>query len=317
MEYIRTQLIRNRIGLVAIAVGLMVATIGSAADIEPSSLSTSKARSFLGEWVLTAELGDEKTMVFSVNFVDVGGKLGATLQTAAAAKPTVVTDIVESSTALKLRYMAQQGETEMPMSLILRLGSAGMISGTLEDAMNSGGEEGRGALGLGLFAAPVHGQKGGKVPGRALLRLGEDMVRITYGSVRTAAADYASFKEIENGEVVQFTRSRATKLFTDIDLAFGDALIAAENSGPNYPGVYSLWLKKVDGGWNLIFNSEPDIWGTMRNPEKDIAEIPLSYSRLDKEESKFTIDLEDEAQGGVLRVAWGKNEWKTPFRIAQ
>ena len=100
-------------------------------------------------------------------------------------------------------------------------------------------------------------------------------------------------------------------------LTAGYAIIETENAGKNYPGVYSLWLKKVGGGWNLVFNSESDIWGTMRKPSKDVAEIPLVLTKLSEEESRFVVDLEEEGDGGVLRLAWGPNEWKTKFSVVR
>ena len=302
------------------AAGLLIlsgAPSAAAADIEPSSLRTSAAPGFLGEWALTVDVEGGPSMHMLLNFVDVKGKLGATLQKASQASPQVITDITEASLALKLRYHMLLGDTEVPMALILRISSAGVMTGSLGDIGAAEGEEGHGFLGLGLFAARVHGTKGGKIPGRAILDLDGEIVRITYVAQQTKSPDFKAIAGMKDGDVVRFTRARAAKLFTDVDLRFGNEIIMAENAGKNYPGVYSLWLKKAGSGWNLVFNSEPDIWGTMRDPGKDVAEVPLVSSKLSEEERKFVVDLTEDGDGGVLRLAWGPNEWKTKFSVVR
>ena len=311
-------IIIGRTCIIAAAGLLMFSGVMSAAeDIEPSSLRTSAAPGYLGEWVLTVDVEGGPSMHMLLKFVDVKGKLGATLQRAAQASPQVITDITEASLALKLRYLMLLAETEVPVALTVRISNAGVMTGSFGDIGASEGEEGHGFLGLGLFAARVHGVKGGKIPGRALLDLSGETVRVTYVAQQTLSPDYKALAKVKDGDVARFTLARAAKLFTDVDLRFGNAIIETENAGKNYPGVYSLWLKKVGSGWNLVFNSESDIWGTMRNPSKDVAEIPLVLTKLSEEESRFVVDLEKEGDGGVLRLAWGPNEWKTKFSVVR
>lgn len=308
---------RTSILVVAGLLILLGAPSATAADIEPSSLRTSAALGFLGEWALKVDVEGGPSMHMLLNFVDVKGKLGATIQKAAEASPHVITDITESSLALKLRYHMLLGDTEVPVALILRISSAGVMSGSFGDIGASEGEEGHGFLGLGLFAARVQGTKGGKIPGRAILDLDGETVRVTYVAQQTKSPDFKAIANLKDGDVVRFTLGRASKLFTDVDLRFGNEIIMAENVGKNYPGVYSLWLKKAGSGWNLVFNSEPDIWGTMRDPSRDVAEVPLVSTMLSEEERKFVIDLEEDGEGGVIRLAWGPNEWKTKFTVVQ
>ena len=115
----------------------------------------------------------------------------------------------------------------------------------------------------------------------------------------------------------RFVGGRATKLFTDANITLGDTLVKTENVAKDYPGVYSLWLKRVGDGWHLVFNEEPDIWGTQHNPEADVAEIPLTLGTLEVSQDAFLIKLEKEGEtSAVLRLAWGTQEWTANLSLA-
>ena len=107
------------------------------------------------------------------------------------------------------------------------------------------------------------------------LALGGKNVRVLFGELELVSADREWFDRTPEGGVFQYPSSRCMKFFTDLDLAFGETRIAAGNLAPGYPGVYGLWLKKTAGGWRLVFNEEGDVWGTMHDPAKDVAEVPL------------------------------------------
>jgi len=95
-------------------------------------------------------------------------------------------------------------------------------------------------------------------------------------------------------------------------------VVKKENVAPNYPGVYSVWLKKVGTGWNLVFNSQPDIWGTRHEAQFDAAEIPLTVSKVEGTPAqKFKIELAQTPVGGTLRLLWGDTKWETPYTLVQ
>lgn len=267
-----------------------------------SALPVSEARGYLGEWLLSFEFqGNQATM--SLRFENVDGILTATLRSPAQPQPQVITDISTVSRGVKLEYSQQFGETEIAMTMILRL-ERGNLHGNLSAAG-------------GVFSTEIHGDKGGKVPGRATLKFGGNDLKITYGALRTTADDYRRLGEVKDGEVFEYVYSRATKLFTDADLLFGDTLIRTENAGLNYPGVYSLWLKRVGDGWHLVFNEEADVWGTQHDPSKDVAEIPLTMRAGSGEQDRFLIEMEEHGDEGLLRLAWGPNEWTADFKLSQ
>ena len=139
-------------------------------------------------------------------------------------------------------------------------------------------------------------------------------MRVLFGSLKVGSPDRASFEQTADGAVFEYPGARCMKLFTDLDLAFGETKVAAENLAPDYPGVYGLWLKKAGDGWRLVFNEEGDVWGTMHDPAKDVVEVPLETAKLDapKEELEVTLTAEGD-KAGVLRIAWGDTAWSAKF----
>lgn len=307
--------------LSAVLAALVWAPAVTAEDIQPSSLRVGQFRGYLGEWVLTIEVPDSPRHLL-LNLSSVDGKMAATVQASGQPQPQVVTDISESSLALRLRYTSSFGETESAVKLTLRLLDRATLTGSISDELGLIAPEfevddAAKTLGLGLFEFRVRGDKGGKLPGRALLDIAGNIVKISYVEIRAGSPDHKLLANVKNGEVFEFTSARATKLFTDADLQFGDILIKTENAGENYPGVYSLWLKKVNNGWSLVFNEHADVWGTMYEAEMDVAEVPLEYTKLEEQTKRLTIDLESRGEGGLLKLAWGAEQWSTPFTIPQ
>ena len=206
------------------------------------------------------------------------------------------------------------------MALVVRL-ELGTLNGSMSDELGLTTAEVRDSdvlLGLGLFSANVRGERGGKLPGRALMDLQGNQVKVHFVELKTGTDDHKRFGEVKNGEIFEFASARATKFFTAADLKFGNVIIETENAGKNYPGVYSLWLRKVGDGWHLVFNHHADIWGTMYEAQADVAEIPLTVRAIEEEQKKFLIELEPQEDGqGILRLAWGNTEWTANFSLSQ
>ena len=111
------------------------------------------------------------------------------------------------------------------------------------------------------------------------------------------------------------TRSAVSKLRTEVNMKFGDALLKINNVAENYPGVYSVWLKKTGSGWNFVFNERSDVWGTQHAAEADVAEVAAKYSDSADATEKFEVKLESSGDGGVLSFAWGPHLWTADFDI--
>jgi hypothetical protein len=283
-----------------------------AEDAVPTTLDFSAAERYEGAWVVTMDMNGNE-MNFNLTVSDVDGKLGATIDSQMQPEPQAIETINETPEGLDFIFtLGFQGQ-EFTMHLVAKE-SAGTLSGTLseQNKIFSGKIEGRKAEKEDL----VQGRRGS--PTEAKIRLGDNQkIRVTFGNLKLASDDYAKFQEVKTGDVFKFVGSRATKLITDADLSFGDALVKTHNFSDNYPGVYSLWLKKTDSGWNLVFNKQPDIWGTQHDPNHDVAEVALTSTTLEEEAGELLVKLEETDSGASLNIAWGNTQLSTPFSLSQ
>ena len=167
--------------------------------------------------------------------------------------------------------------------------------------------------------------------GEAKLTLdGEDvLIRHSY-TIAAGNKDYARIPTTQPGQVVELTLSSPPKLLTDVDLNIGEAMLKAHNIHESYPGVYSLWLKKTEDGWNLVANEKADVWGTMHDPAADVAETPITYEQVgDDSEVTLAIDadseerptpmkvtFEESGDSHVLIITWGAHQWTAPVTAA-
>jgi hypothetical protein len=100
-------------------------------------------------------------------------------------------------------------------------------------------------------------------------------------------------------------------------LHFGETKIPRGNVAADYPGVYSLWLKRVEAGWRLVFNNEADIWGTQHNPKADAAEVRLTEEIVDHHFDRMQVDMTEQEDGRIsLSLSWGSRVWGVAFSIA-
>lgn len=154
-----------------------------------------------------------------------------------------------------------------------------------------------------------------RTPSETKIDLGnEQAIRVTAFEWPVDGPDYPRLAELAPGDVAMITASAPPKLWTHVDLMFGDLAVKAGNVAENYPGVYGLWLRKTDDGWNLIFNNKPDVWGTMYDPKADAGEVPLEYAVADSKIDAFSVELKETGEGaGLLEMAWGEHKWSTPF----
>lgn len=164
------------------------------------------------------------------------------------------------------------------------------------------------------------------------ITVGGKEAKITHSTITlTTGPDYPGIAALKKGEVLSITLSAAPKLRTDLNLKFGNALIKTENVAKDYPGVYSLWIKRTSDGWSLLFNEKADLWGTMHDATADVAEVPLAYEFDKKSESEIqALRAEEDAKGeslkvsldakgdsgGTLQVKWGAHTWTTNFTVA-
>lgn len=298
--------------LVGCAVALAGAVPAGAVEVVPSDLDSNEVRSFLGKWLVSIDFnGREMNVILDVK--DIEGKVGATLDSARQAEPQVIDAISKTDEGVDFNFEMKFGDQGFPMTIHAKLGGDDTLTGTIADANNLFNST---FSAIRDFGASIEGERPNPTDTRA--NFDGKWLRITFSDLDASSEDYQRLENAQDGEVFHFVGGRATKLFTDANLAFGDTIVKTENMAKDYPGVYSLWLKKVGDGWHLVFNEEPDIWGTQHNPEADVAEIPLTAGTISEPEEAFVIKLEKEGeQGAVLRVAWGTNEWTTNLSVTQ
>lgn len=201
-------------------------------------------------------------------------------------------------------------------ALLLVVAAAGPAAGQLaetEDVIEKPSKEGEGrkldASGLtNAFALLVNAT-------RSIDRadMGGGTVEVNAGRLPLLGVDWEALQEHEEG-LFEFQTAAAIKLRTEADIVVGELEVPAGNVSPGFAGLYSLWLRLDDDGqWVLIVNHEPDVWGTMHDPAKDLGSTPLEHSRVEDAKVRLTIEIEPPEGGapGMLKLSWGGHRWQT------
>ncbi len=130
--------------------------------------------------------------------------------------------------------------------------------------------------------------------------------------------DFAALESIGDGDLVQLTQGAVIRLRSEIPLRFGDTLIPTGNLAPDFPGSYGLWLRAAGSGWTLVFNNEPDSWGTQHDPAFDAAEIDVTHTHggpyQDRPLAVSLLPVDDDE--GRLVIHWGQHVWAADFTLA-
>jgi len=102
---------------------------------------------------------------------------------------------------------------------------------------------------------------------------------------------------------------KATTLVTEADLELGGMEIPR--------GVYTLYTLPSEAQWKLIINKQTGQWGTIYNPQQDLARINMEKQRLNTPVEKLTFVLERGANySGVLRIEWETTSLSLPFSVS-
>ena len=126
--------------------------------------------------------------------------------------------------------------------------------------------------------------------------------------------DYGRLAGTAAGDVVRWVRAAPPRLRTDVDLRFGRTALPTGNLAAGFAGMYAVWLRKVDGGWRLIFNDEADSWGTQYDAAFDAAEVAAEYSRTAGAFRPLGVTLVPTGNSrGRLVLHWGPHEWAADF----
>lgn len=151
-------------------------------------------------------------------------------------------------------------------------------------------------------------------PNKSTATVGEKEIFLIGGKLPIEEdPDYPNVASLKDDQILVATLGQATKLSTQFDLKFGDTIIKNANFSPNYPGVYSVWLKKKGSGWLMVFNEKPDVWGTMHKDEFDVGQANATYTKLEEPKEGLKFDVKAEDGSGSLTIAWGEHQWSSAF----
>ena len=133
----------------------------------------------------------------------------------------------------------------------------------------------------------------------------------------TDGVDFAALESIGDGDLVELTEGAVIRLRSEVPLRFGDTLVPTDNLAPDFPGSYGLWLKATGPGWTLVFNNEPDSWGTQHDAAFDAAEVDIEHTHGGPyEERPLGVSLVPAGgDGGRLVIVWGQHVWAADFTI--
>jgi hypothetical protein len=83
--------------------------------------------------------------------------------------------------------------------------------------------------------------------------------------------------------------------------------------------VNSEYVPNEDGTGKLVINKRTGQWGVPYNEEKEkdneLARVDLKKTDLDKPVDQFTMAIDSQAGGGVLKMMWEKTEYSVPFTV--
>jgi hypothetical protein len=147
------------------------------------------------------------------------------------------------------------------------------------------------------------------------------------GGVRTRGLpvdgpDFARLSSTADRSVVMLTQSAVPRLTVEAPLRFGKTLVRTGNQVRGFPGSYGIWLKRAGSSWRLVFNDEPDAWGSQHDPKFDAGEIELTHAEGpggpgDNIATRpFAVGLVPTgADRGRLLIIWGPHEWSADFVV--
>lgn len=102
----------------------------------------------------------------------------------------------------------------------------------------------------------------------------------------------------------------ATTLTTDADIEIDGAVVPR--------GIYSLYTFPAKGRWKLIINKQTGQWGTVYNPQFDLARVDLDVKYLKSSVEALTFKIEKKSEGGgIFRIEWEQTELSAAFQISK
>jgi hypothetical protein len=148
----------------------------------------------------------------------------------------------------------------------------------------------------------------GQLSGRDTVRasVGGATLTIDYGRPRRRGREIFG-NVVPWNEIWRVGANAATGLVTDRDLLLGGVVVPK--------GSYTLFMLPAPEGSKLIVNRQTGQWGTAYDPREDFARIDLTSEQLKQTVEPFTIVIEPQGKGGVLRLRWDRTQFSVPFSV--
>lgn len=302
---------------IAALIIMINAPFAQAEDPIATELATADAKEWIGLWKINTVIMDRDFELF-LNIADVEGQLGATLDMERNPEPRAFSTMSKTEEGIEMEgELLFMGSLKVEVHMALKFDAPQEIVGIVK---NPGG----------FFESPLTGgpltqeeldsvQGARRAPTETQIRVsGEKAIRLTFSDLEMTSTDREIFENLKDGDIFEYTLHRAHKLYTDFDLKQGDVIIEEGNMAENYPGVYSVWMRKTADGFNLVFNNQPDIWGSRHLPEHDKYEVPLTHSKVDGDPSEtFKAEFQQDGNMANLSLFWGDDKWTSTFEIVQ
>lgn len=142
--------------------------------------------------------------------------------------------------------------------------------------------------------------------GTATVTLSGKTVSVEYGRPSLKGRSVADLLgRLNPGSFWRLGADKSTTFSTETDLAFGGVTVPK--------GTYSLWAKRSESGWNLVFNKQHGQWGTQHDAAQDFATAPLSEEKASESAEMLAISLAQAGSGGALAIHWGEMKLSAGF----
>ncbi|MDJ0645784.1 MAG: DUF2911 domain-containing protein [Flavobacteriaceae bacterium] len=135
------------------------------------------------------------------------------------------------------------------------------------------------------------------------------LVKVVYGRPSVEKNKEAFGNKIPFGELWRTGANEATEIKLYQDTVFDDVVVKA--------GTYVLLTIPGENEWEVILNSNLDVWGAFQyDPKADVVRVKVPVSKAEMLQS-FSIAFKKGSEHLNMVLGWGSTRVKVPMRIDQ